>query len=100
VLHARAGAGDAGGTRGGSGGGGVTWEKQGRPTRGREGGGQGEGGRVAGCRAALGRRGCCTWLAERRRRTGRETEEVGLEEEEGDYFVNSQKHKDSTVNSK
>jgi hypothetical protein len=41
TLRARAGAGDADGMRGGPGGDGATWEKQGRPARGREGGGQG-----------------------------------------------------------
>jgi hypothetical protein len=39
VLHGRTGAGDAGGTRGGSGGGGVTWSGRGKPMQGRGSGG-------------------------------------------------------------
>jgi hypothetical protein len=56
AQHMRAGAGDAGGTRGGSGGGGVTWRGKSRLAQGREGGGQGVGGHVAQLRAARGRR--------------------------------------------
>jgi hypothetical protein len=52
------------------------------------------------CRAALGRRGRCTWPAERQRRVGRETEEVGLEEEDKDQSAILQKYKDLTVMSK
>jgi hypothetical protein len=43
AQHARAGAGDAGGTRGGSGGGGATWRGEERAS-----GGQGSGGADAG----------------------------------------------------
>jgi hypothetical protein len=35
------------------------------------------------CRVARGRRGRCTWPAERRRRAGKETEEGGREVDEG-----------------
>jgi hypothetical protein len=52
------------------------------------------------CRAALGRRGCYTWPAERRRRAGRETKDVGLEEEDKDQSAILQKYKDLTIMSK
>jgi hypothetical protein len=63
ALRARAGAGNAGGMRGGSGGGGATWRGSKRPARGREGGGQGAGGHVAWLRAARGRPVRGTWPA-------------------------------------
>jgi hypothetical protein len=83
ALHAQAGVGDAGGTRGGSGGGGATWRGGSRPARGREGGRQGAGGHVAQLKAARGRWVRGTWPAKRRRGIGRETEEEGLEVDEG-----------------
>jgi hypothetical protein len=52
------------------------------------------------CRAALGRRGRCTWPAEWQRRAGREIEEVGLEEEDKGQFAILQKYKDLTIMSK
>jgi hypothetical protein len=61
--HARARAGDVGGTRGGSGGGGATWRGGSRPARVREGGGQAVGGHVAQLRAPRGRRVRGTWPA-------------------------------------
>jgi hypothetical protein len=73
ALHVRAGAGDTGGT----GSCGATWGEQKRASAGLGRRRRGRGGHVDWCRAALGRRGCCTWPAERRRRTGRETEEAG-----------------------
>jgi hypothetical protein len=63
ALRARAGAGNAGGTRGGSGDGGATWRGRERPARCREGGGQGAGGHVARLRAARGRPVHSTWPA-------------------------------------
>jgi hypothetical protein len=60
-LRKRAGAGDAGGMRGGPGGGGATWETQKKPTRGREAAGPVLGRHVAQPRAARRWRGCCTW---------------------------------------
>jgi hypothetical protein len=56
VLHGRTGAGDAGGARGDSGGGGATWS-------GRGSGGQGVRGHVARLRVAPGRRVRGTWPA-------------------------------------
>jgi hypothetical protein len=55
AQSARAGVGDAGGTRGGSGGDDTTWRGGSRPARGREGGGQGAGGHVAQGKAVRGR---------------------------------------------
>jgi hypothetical protein len=83
ALHARAGAGNTGGTRGGSDGGGATWGGRSRPARGREGGGQGVGGHVARLRAAWGRPVRSTWPAKRRGRRKEETEERGLKVDEG-----------------
>jgi hypothetical protein len=97
VLHARAGAGDAGGTRDGTGTVGATWGEQKRASAGLGRRLRGRGGHVDWCRAALGRRGRGTWPAERRRPAGGETEEVRLEEEDKDQFVILQKYKDLTV---
>jgi hypothetical protein len=97
VLHAQAGAGDAGGTRGGTGSGGATWGEQKRASAGLGRRRRGRGGHVDRCRAALGRRGHYTWPEERRRRAGRETEEVGLEEEDKDESAILQIYKDLTV---
>jgi hypothetical protein len=77
ALRARAGAGDTGGTRGGSGGGGATWRGRERPARGREGGGQGAGVHVARPRAARGRPVRGTWPARVAGVGCRETEEEG-----------------------
>jgi hypothetical protein len=63
ALRTRAGAGNAGGTRGGSGGGGTTWRGRERPARGREGDGQGTGGHVAWLRVARARPVRGTWPA-------------------------------------
>jgi hypothetical protein len=81
TLHARAGAVNAGGTRGSSGGGGATWGKQGRASAGSGKWRQGRGGHVAWLIAALGRWVHGTWPAgvaamrraekQRRRRGGR-----------------------------
>jgi hypothetical protein len=75
ALRARAGDGDAGGTRGGPGGGGATWEKQGRPARGREGGGQGGEGTWLGAVRRGGGEGAAHGQPERRRCIGQRTEE-------------------------
>jgi hypothetical protein len=63
ALHVRAGAVNAGGMRGVSGGGSATCGGRSRPARGREGGGQGTGGHVARLRAARGRPVHGTWPA-------------------------------------
>jgi hypothetical protein len=61
AQHTQAGAGDAGGMRGGSGGGGATWRGEERASGGRGSGGQGVGGHVAQLRAVRGRRVRGTW---------------------------------------
>jgi hypothetical protein len=63
ALRARAGVGNAGGTRGGLGSGGTTWRGRERLARGLEGGWQGAGGHVAWLRAARGRPVRGTWPA-------------------------------------
>jgi hypothetical protein len=75
ALRARAGAGDTGSMRGGPSGGGATWEKQGRPVRGREGGGQGGEGTWLGAVRRGGGRGVAHGRLERRRCIGQRTEE-------------------------
>jgi hypothetical protein len=100
VLHVRAGAGDAGSMRGGTGSGGATWGEQKRASAGLGRRRRGRGEHVDWCRAALGRRGRCTWPTEQRQRAGRETEEVGLEEEDKDQSAILQKYKDLTIMSK
>jgi hypothetical protein len=77
----RAGAGDAGGTHGSSGGGGATWRGRSMPARGQEGGGQGAGGHVARGKAAgawhrAGEAAAVRWVEKQRRRR--------LEVDEGD----------------
>jgi hypothetical protein len=81
ALRARAGAGDTGGTRGSTGGGGTTWKERGQPARGR-------GRHVDGRRAALGQR---TWLARAAAARGRETEEIEGEVDEGGLDCKFQK---------
>jgi hypothetical protein len=80
ALRVRAGAGDAGGTRGSTGGGGgATWKERGRPVQAWGRRRRGRGRHVDGRRAALRRRGWRTWLAgaaaaaraEKQRRRGR-----------------------------
>jgi hypothetical protein len=85
ALRARAGAGDAGGTRGGSGGGGATWEKQGRPARGR-GRRRARRGRTRGSPlSGFGAVGHGTWSEQRRRGSAEKKQRrPGLEEQEGD----------------
>jgi hypothetical protein len=63
ALHARAGAGDTGGTRGSTGSGGAMWKERGRPARARGRRRRGRGRHVDGRRAALRRRGWHTWPA-------------------------------------
>jgi hypothetical protein len=77
ALHARAGAGDTGSRRSGSGGGGAMWRGRERPARGREGSGQGAGGHVARLRAMRGRPVRGTWPARAARVGRRETDEEG-----------------------
>jgi hypothetical protein len=71
ALRVRAGAGNTGGTRGGSSGGGATWRGREKPAQGREGGGQGAGGHVARLRAVRRRPVRGTWPA---RAAGRRAE--------------------------
>jgi hypothetical protein len=65
ALRARAGAGDAGGTRGGSGGGGATWRGGSRPARGRGAVARVLGWHVAQLKATWGWWVCGTWPASR-----------------------------------
>jgi hypothetical protein len=84
ALHARAGAGDAGSMRGGSGGGGVTWRGGNKPVRGRGATARVLGWHVAQLRAAWGRWVHGTWPARAAGRRREETEEPGLEEDDED----------------
>jgi hypothetical protein len=88
ALRTRARAGDAGGTRGGSGGGGATWRGGSRPARGREGGGQGVGGHMAQLRVRAGAAGArhMAGVAAAGRRAEQQRRR-GLEVDEGDLFV-------------
>jgi hypothetical protein len=71
ALHTRAGAGDAGGMRGGSGGGGAMWRGENKPARGRGAAARVLGWHVAQLRAARGRWVHGTWPARAAQRRNR-----------------------------
>jgi hypothetical protein len=87
TQHARAGAVNAGGTRGSSGGGCATWGKQGRASARSGRRWQGRGGHVAWLRAALGR-GCTAHGRQEQRRCVGQRNRGGGEVDEGGLSCN------------
>jgi hypothetical protein len=87
----------AGGRRGGSGGGGATWRGRSRLARAGEAAARVLGRLVARLRAARGRPVRGTWPARAAGRRAEKQRSRGLEVDEGDLFAISQKYRDSSV---